>query len=117
MAHRFFEESNQSMTGVLNWNEYLEAMKILLTKDLEIKVRMFFKMIDLDGNGSFDYDEVLEICKMSLAKYQTEEGEAFRDEAAVWFADFIFEAFDVTKEDEIPTEVIQAEIFNPASPH
>jgi len=65
----------------------------LTTSDLELKLSMFFSIIDADGNGMFDYNEIFEICKLSFSKDWKEEGLDYRDELADYFASFIFEAF------------------------
>lgn len=64
----FFVVANESRTGFLNWPEFLETMKILTTKNLNIKLGMFFQVIDWDGNGMFDCEEINEICWLSFAK-------------------------------------------------
>ena len=54
-----------------------------------------------------DYDEVYEICKMSLARFRSEKVEAFFDEIAHDFAKFIYAAVDIDPEGEIPLELIK----------
>ena len=99
MCARFFEVANTEKDGYRDWYQFFEAMKILKTTDLKTKIDRFFKIIDSDGNGMFDFDEVSEICKMSLAKFTTQEGIELRDIAGEYFTDLIFKAFDVDPEE------------------
>ena len=46
MCKRFFEIANTRLTGLLDWKEFLESMKVLMTKNLEMKVERFFQIID-----------------------------------------------------------------------
>ena len=64
----------------------------------------------------FDYDEVNDICKMSLSKFNP-NNYAFRDEMAEYFTQYIFDAFDTDLDEEIPLEVMREEIFNVDSEH
>jgi Ca2+-binding EF-hand superfamily protein len=54
-------------------------MKQIQTENLNEKIDLFFKIIDTDGNGMLSYDEVGEICEMSLTNCFTpsEENEEF----------------------------------------
>jgi len=77
LTERFFNRSNINHDGFLSWEEFLQAIKILTTSELELKLNMFFSIIDADGNGMFDYDEIFEICKLSFAKDPKESGEDY----------------------------------------
>ena len=46
LIERFFDRSNHSHNGFLDWFEFLQAIKILTTSDLELKLHMFFSIID-----------------------------------------------------------------------
>ena len=46
LVKRIFKKANVTCTGYLNWDEFLEAMKIVFTDDLELKIELFFDIID-----------------------------------------------------------------------
>ena len=41
-------------------------MRQMMTEDFNERIDLFFKIIDTDGNGMLSYEEVLEICEISL---------------------------------------------------
>lgn len=46
LVRKIFKKANKSWTGYLNWEEFLEAMKIIFTDSLEVKIELFFDIID-----------------------------------------------------------------------
>mmetsp|Transcript_4121 Transcript_4121/g.3448 ORF Transcript_4121/g.3448 Transcript_4121/m.3448 type:complete len:86 (+) Transcript_4121:584-841(+) len=77
---------------------------------------LFFNIVDSDGNGFLDQEEVRDICMLSL--FEAEEGHKTREEVANYFTSFIFKIFNLNpEEDEIPLTMIKDEIFKPNSPH
>ena len=90
LVDKIFHSANSSLSGFLSWEEFLRAMKIIFTQNLETKVTLFFKIIDSDGNGLLSSEEVFEICKMSLSRFEKKEVEDFIDEMARNFTRFIF---------------------------
>ena len=61
LVKKIFKKADTSHTGYLSWDEFLESMKIIFTDSLELTIELFFDIIDSDGNGFLDYDEVREI--------------------------------------------------------
>lgn len=92
---RIFNSANTSLSGNLSWSEFLKAMKILKSSNLREKIDLFFEIIDADGNGMLNREEVLEICKMSLTRYSSEMVAEFVDEMANHFTRYIFELLDI----------------------
>ena len=116
MVKRFFIVANVSKSGVLTWDEFLIAINNLTTRELKTKTDMFFQMIDRDGNGYFDYEEIFEICKLSFGKHKTDEDLELVNELAEYFTRFIFEAFKTPMTDLIPMEKIKEQL-TPDSEH
>ena len=46
LVRKIFKKANVSCTGFLNWEEFLEAMRTIFTDSLEVKIEMFFDIID-----------------------------------------------------------------------
>lgn len=44
----------------------MEGMKIVASKSIEDKVDAFLKMVDAEGGGGFDFDEIKDICMLTL---------------------------------------------------
>lgn len=61
LVKKIFKKADTTKNGYLGWDEFLESMKIIFTDSLELKIELFFDIIDSDGNGLLDYDEVKEI--------------------------------------------------------
>ena len=65
---------------------------------------MFFKIIDTDGNGQLSFDEVFEICEMSLGNCfsKTDENDQFIKTLSEFFTTVIFRQTKRELDDEIP---------------
>ena len=46
LVKKIFQKADSSHTGYLNWDEFLESMRIIFTESLEIKIELFFDIID-----------------------------------------------------------------------
>lgn len=65
---KIFESVDNGSKDYLIWDEYFQALKLISSNDLKDKIDLFFKIVDADGNGMFSYDEIKDICKLSLSK-------------------------------------------------
>ncbi|CAI2366384.1 unnamed protein product [Moneuplotes crassus] len=107
---------NKACNAYLDWEEFLICMKTIFTDDLELKIELFFDIVDSDGNGFLDKKEIKEICELSL--FEASNGSQTREEVANYFTTFLFKIFNLNEdEDEIPLSMIRNEIFKPDSPH
>ena len=52
----------------LTWQEFFAAIKLISSSDLNDKIDLFFSIVDADGNGNFSYEEIREICELSMSK-------------------------------------------------
>lgn len=52
-------------------------MKNVMSRSLKDKLDLFFSIVDADGNGNFSYDEIKEICEMSMIRLDGDEEDGF----------------------------------------
>lgn len=52
--------------GYIDFMEYVAALSLVLRGKMEQKLRWYFKLYDVDGNGCIDRHELLNIIKVSL---------------------------------------------------
>ena len=110
---RIFDSVDKGNKGYLTWDEFFIAMKLVNTQDLKDKIDLFFNIVDSDGNGSFSFDEIKDICKLSISKIDgSEESEAFAESTQEFFANLIFKILNKNKDDEIPAEEFKSAIFH-----
>lgn len=68
--------------------------------------------MDSDGNGLFSFDEIREICKLSLKRFDDPDYEVFRQDLALFFAKYIFKIMGKDPdEDEIPVSDFKKAIY------
>ena len=65
---KIFDSVDSCHKQFLLWDEYFQALKLILSSDLKDKIDLFFKIVDADGNGMFSFEEIKDICKLSLSK-------------------------------------------------
>lgn len=51
--------------GYIDFMEYVAALSLVLRGKMEQKLRWYFKLYDVDGNGCIDRHELLNIIKVS----------------------------------------------------
>lgn len=49
--------------------EYVAALSLVLKGKVEQKLKWYFKLYDVDGNGCIDRDELLNIIKVSYSPF------------------------------------------------
>lgn len=88
-------------------------MKLISSNDLNDKLDLFFAIVDADGNGNFSYDEIKDICKLSLPRIPEshERYQDFREETAEFYAKYIFRILEKDMDDEIPSEEFKEAIL------
>ena len=68
LARKIYNTIKTLNTECLNWEDYLNGMLTVKSKNISDKIDTFFKVIDTDGNGLLSYDEVFELSKTSLER-------------------------------------------------
>lgn len=51
--------------GYIDFMEYVAALSLVLKGKVEQKLRWYFKLYDVDGNGCIDRDELLTIIRVT----------------------------------------------------
>lgn len=51
--------------GYIDFMEYVAALSLVMRGKMEHKLRWYFKLYDVDGNGCIDRHELLNIIKVS----------------------------------------------------
>lgn len=52
--------------GYIDFMEYVAALSLVMRGKMEHKLRWYFKLYDVDGNGCIDRHELLNIIKVML---------------------------------------------------
>ena len=120
LARKIYNTIKTLNTECLNWEDYLNGMLTMKSKNISDKIDTFFKVIDTDGNGLLSYDEVFELSKTSLERTigegRKERGNDDDEEDVVmilaeYFANLIFQLVDKPVDEEIPLELIREKII------
>lgn len=53
--------------GYIDFMEYVAALSLVMRGKMEHKLRWYFKLYDVDGNGCIDRHELLNIIKVTTA--------------------------------------------------
>jgi Ca2+-binding EF-hand superfamily protein len=67
---KIFESVDKDSKGYIVWEEFFAAAKLISSNDLRDKIDLFFAIVDADGNGNFSFEEIKDICKLSLTKIE-----------------------------------------------
>ena len=138
ILEKIFYSLDEDEKGYLNWEEFLEGMKTICSNSLEDKIDCFLRMADDEANGSFSYDEIKDICILTLEdgikksnkapqssqssssdsplkilnRYSNDRKDIdILDETADFQAENIFRILGYDLEDEIPVEDFKRGIF------
>lgn len=103
---RIFSSVDKANKEYLTWEEFFAALKLISSSDLNDKIDLFFQIVDADGNGNFSYDEIKEICELSmpkvdLVKYK-DGNDRIREETSDFYAYYIFKILGKELDEEIP---------------
>ena len=111
---KIFESVDKENKGFLYWEQYFQALKLISSNDLNDKIDLFFKIVDADGNGLFSFDEIKDICLLSLSKIKIPDSsfEQYREDTSDFYARYIFKLLNKQIDDEIPSEEFKWAIFN-----
>ena len=63
---KIFKYLDDEEKGYLDWEKFIEGMKIVFATSAEDKVDLFLKMVDEDGGGTYGFDEIKEICMLTF---------------------------------------------------
>ena len=108
LAKRIYEKINNSPSGFLSLEDFIESLNSLNQKDLVRQFYFFLRVFGKIGKKILTYDEVLHISLISikrLAKNQnTKEDEKIIKDLSYFFANYIFKICDANINDGIEIE-------------
>lgn len=62
---RGLKAASLAQDGYIDFMEYVAALSLVLKGKVEQKLRWYFKLYDVDGNGCIDRDELLTIIRVT----------------------------------------------------
>ncbi|KAK2113715.1 Guanylyl cyclase-activating protein 1 [Saguinus oedipus] len=89
-----------ALDGYIDFMEYVAALSLVLKGKVEQKLRWYFKLYDVDGNGCIDRDELLTIIQAIRAINPCSDTTMTAEE----FTDTVFSKIDVNGDGELSLE-------------
>ncbi|XP_038236029.1 guanylyl cyclase-activating protein 1 [Dermochelys coriacea] len=96
---QMFETFDFNKDGYIDFMEYVAALSLVLKGKVEQKLRWYFKLYDVDGNGCIDRGELLNIIKAIRAINQCHETMTAEE-----FTDIVFDKIDINGDGELSLE-------------
>lgn len=90
---QIFKRINKTNTGMLTLDEFIEGMSLMHKQEFKDQVDFFIQVFDEDRQGYFTFEQVKQICIISLKRLMksTHDGKTdVLDEIGDYFAKFIF---------------------------
>lgn len=101
---KIFQSVDKKCTGYVKWDQFFATVKLVSSNNLQDKIDLFFNIVDSDGNGSFSFDEIKDICKFSISKIAgNEHDDGFTEEFSDFYAKYIFKMLG--KENDYDLEI------------
>ncbi|KAJ8373894.1 hypothetical protein SKAU_G00044740 [Synaphobranchus kaupii] len=97
---QMFRTFDMNKDGTIDFMEYVAALSLVMKGKLEQKLRWYFKLYDVDGNGCIDRHELLSIIKAIRAINGTES----QDVSAEDFTNRVFDRIDINGDGELSLE-------------
>nr|XP_023681677.1 guanylyl cyclase-activating protein 1 isoform X1 [Paramormyrops kingsleyae] len=88
---QMFRTFDMNKDGTIDFMEYVAALSLVMRGKMEHKLRWYFRLYDVDGNGCIDRHELLNIIKAIRAINGNETQEVSVEE----FTNRVFEKIDV----------------------
>lgn len=70
VADHYFRNINKDKTGKIKFREFLLYLSVEGSTSISDRIKWFFGLFDIDGNGSIDRKEMVEIFKVSIVNKQ-----------------------------------------------
>ncbi|XP_067915865.1 guanylyl cyclase-activating protein 1-like [Heterodontus francisci] len=96
---QMFKTFDMNKDGYIDFMEYVAALSLVLRGKMEQKLRWYFKLYDVDGNGCIDRHELLNIIKAIRAINGCQQ-----DMSAEEFTNHVFDNIDVNGDGELSLE-------------
>ena len=122
LSKKIFKTLNNKVEKqYLPWGNYLDGMMKMKDPDINNKMDLFFEILDENGDGSLDYEEVYNLSLVSLQRTishnpsdilrKTEKEKKNQKEVigilAEFFSNMIFSLVNIDVNDEIPIDVLK----------
>uniref|UniRef100_A0A3P8QKD8 EF-hand domain-containing protein n=1 Tax=Astatotilapia calliptera TaxID=8154 RepID=A0A3P8QKD8_ASTCA len=88
---QMFRTFDMNKDGYIDFMEYVAALSLVMRGKMEHKLRWYFKLYDVDGNGCIDRHELLNIIKAIRAINGNENQETSAEE----FTNRVFDRIDI----------------------
>ncbi|KAM5286293.1 guanylyl cyclase-activating protein 1 [Hipposideros larvatus] len=99
-VEQMFETFDFNKDGYIDFMEYVAALSLVLKGKVEQKLRWYFKLYDVDGNGCIDRDELLTIIRAIRAINPCSDSTMSAEE----FTDTVFSRIDINGDGELSLE-------------
>ncbi|XP_063156148.1 guanylyl cyclase-activating protein 1 [Candoia aspera] len=96
---QMFETFDFNKDGYIDFMEYVAALSLVLKGKVEQKLKWYFKLYDVDGNGCIDRDELLNIIKAIRTINPCQEIMSAEE-----FTDMVFNKIDINGDGELSLE-------------
>ncbi|XP_048354337.1 guanylyl cyclase-activating protein 1 [Sphaerodactylus townsendi] len=96
---QMFETFDFNKDGYIDFMEYVAALSLVLKGKVEQKLRWYFKLYDVDGNGCIDRDELLNIIKAIRTINPCQEIMSAEE-----FTNMVFDKIDINGDGELSLE-------------
>ncbi|XP_048875683.1 guanylyl cyclase-activating protein 1 isoform X1 [Brienomyrus brachyistius] len=97
---QMFRTFDMNKDGTIDFMEYVAALSLVMRGKMEHKLRWYFRLYDVDGNGCIDRHELLNIVKAIRAINGNETQEVSVEE----FTNRVFDKIDVNGDGELSLE-------------
>uniref|UniRef100_A0A673GAF4 Guanylate cyclase activator 1A n=1 Tax=Sinocyclocheilus rhinocerous TaxID=307959 RepID=A0A673GAF4_9TELE len=97
---QMFRTFDMNKDGYIDFMEYVAALSLVMRGKMEHKLRWYFRLYDVDGNGCIDRHELLNIIKAIRAINGSESQESSAEE----FTNRVFDRIDVNGDGELSLE-------------
>jgi len=111
--------NNKTNLNYMSWQNYFDGMMKIKDQNIDNKLDLFFQILDENGDGSFDYNEVFNLSLISLQrvipkfkknKEQNNEEENVTHILAEFLTKFVFELVGIDIDGEIPIDLLRAKM-------
>ncbi|XP_074046264.1 guanylyl cyclase-activating protein 1 [Macrotis lagotis] len=99
-VEQMFETFDFNKDGYIDFMEYVAALSLVLKGKVEQKLRWYFKLYDVDGNGCIDRGELLNIIRAIRAINPCSDSTMSAEE----FTETVFAKIDVNGDGELSLE-------------
>ena len=116
--------NNKLDKDYLPWGNYINGMMRMKDPNMNNKMDLFFEILDENGDGSLDYNEVYTLSMVSLQRTlpqnpldilkKSEEERKTENEIIImlakYFSNMIFSLVNIDVKDDIPIDVLRKKI-------